>query len=407
MPNRWAVLLLLCLARVSVGLHLQAVAALSPFLIADLGLSYAELGTLIGLFLLPGVFIALPGGLVSGRLGDRATLLGALGLLTVGSGLLAVSSSLEIAVVARLLSGAGGVLVTMQVAKMTADWFAGKEIATALGLMLATFPLGIAVAMATLGGLASATDWRTAVAAAAAATGSVLALVALLYRDPARPGLLRGAPRPPLWVITPPELRLVLVAGAAFAVLNAAWVVFVSFTPTLLIARGLPAPAAAVLVSWASWCSIGAIVVAGYALDRLARPTRWIAFAAVVTAATCLAASLWEPALLWIVLFGIASAPTAVGVLALPSAVLNADSRRTGFGIFFTVNYVGFAALPALAGYLLDVTGSELAPLWLSGLLWLTLVASLALFRWLQGRTGRPADRRLHVEPPAVLVRSA
>ena len=42
MTSRWAVLALLCLARMSMGLHLQAVAAIAPFLITDLGCSYAE-----------------------------------------------------------------------------------------------------------------------------------------------------------------------------------------------------------------------------------------------------------------------------------------------------------------------------------------------------------------------------
>jgi hypothetical protein len=46
------------------GLHLQAVAAVAPFLMADLELGYGEIGTLIGIFLLPGAFLALAGVLV-------------------------------------------------------------------------------------------------------------------------------------------------------------------------------------------------------------------------------------------------------------------------------------------------------------------------------------------------------
>ena len=48
MTSRWAVLALLCLARMSMGPHLQAVAAIAPFLITDLGFSYAEVGLLTG-----------------------------------------------------------------------------------------------------------------------------------------------------------------------------------------------------------------------------------------------------------------------------------------------------------------------------------------------------------------------
>jgi hypothetical protein len=47
-------------ARTTVGFQFQSVGAVGPFLVTDLGLSYAELGSLMGLYLLPGVVLALP-----------------------------------------------------------------------------------------------------------------------------------------------------------------------------------------------------------------------------------------------------------------------------------------------------------------------------------------------------------
>ncbi|HZO25778.1 MAG TPA: MFS transporter, partial [Chloroflexota bacterium] len=90
--GRWGVLAVTCLARVSMGLHLQVVAAVAPFLIADLGLGYGEIGTLIGIFLLPGVVLSIPGGLISRRFGDTRALIGAIVLLAVGTGLLALGT---------------------------------------------------------------------------------------------------------------------------------------------------------------------------------------------------------------------------------------------------------------------------------------------------------------------------
>ena len=47
------------------------VGSLTPFLVRDLGLDYAQIGILVGAFILPGVAISLPSGLLSRSLGDK------------------------------------------------------------------------------------------------------------------------------------------------------------------------------------------------------------------------------------------------------------------------------------------------------------------------------------------------
>src|SRR5579883_2203955 len=51
--GRWLILAVLFLARTAMGLQFQAVAALSPYVIADLAIDYARLGWLIGLYPCP------------------------------------------------------------------------------------------------------------------------------------------------------------------------------------------------------------------------------------------------------------------------------------------------------------------------------------------------------------------
>ena len=64
MSNRWIVLALVFLTRTSMGFQFQSVGSSAPLLVAELGLTYAQLGTLIGLYMLPGAFFALPGGVI-------------------------------------------------------------------------------------------------------------------------------------------------------------------------------------------------------------------------------------------------------------------------------------------------------------------------------------------------------
>ncbi len=71
MSRRWLILAMLFAARTVIGYQYQSVAAVSPFLMADLGIDYGQFGTLLGLYFLPGIVLALPGGLLGRRFGDK------------------------------------------------------------------------------------------------------------------------------------------------------------------------------------------------------------------------------------------------------------------------------------------------------------------------------------------------
>lgn len=103
MRDRRAVLALLCFARVTMGLQFQSIAPIAPLLAADLRLSYAQLGLLIGVFMVPGALLSLPGGLLGDRFGDRRIMLVALALLSGGRLVVAGSRSIAVALVGRLL----------------------------------------------------------------------------------------------------------------------------------------------------------------------------------------------------------------------------------------------------------------------------------------------------------------
>ncbi|NIR84984.1 MAG: MFS transporter, partial [Gammaproteobacteria bacterium] len=146
MHRRWVVLIALTLARTTMGLQFQSVAAVGPILVETLDLSYAALGTLIGFYLLPGMAVALPGGWLGQRFGDKRIVLLGLALMTAGGALLAASESYAPMIAGRIVSGAGAVLLNVLVTKMVTDWFAGREIVSAMGVLLSSWPLGIALA---------------------------------------------------------------------------------------------------------------------------------------------------------------------------------------------------------------------------------------------------------------------
>src|ERR1700753_909339 len=128
----------------------QTVAAVAPLLGSEFGVGLADIGLLIGLYFTPGIALALPGGAIGQRFGDKETVLAALVLMLGGSLEMALSASWDVQIAGRLVAGAGGVLLNVQMTKMVADWFAGQEIATAMSIFVNSWPAGIALSLLTL-----------------------------------------------------------------------------------------------------------------------------------------------------------------------------------------------------------------------------------------------------------------
>ena len=119
MNNRWVTLALVFLARTSMGFQFQSVAAVAPPMLAELGLSYAQLGTLIGLYMLPGALFALPGGVIGQRLGERRVVIAGLALMVAGGLLTAAATGFGGAVAGRLLSGVGAIVMNILLATVS------------------------------------------------------------------------------------------------------------------------------------------------------------------------------------------------------------------------------------------------------------------------------------------------
>src|SRR6185295_241599 len=145
---------------------------------------WAQVGLLMGLFMLPGVVFALPGGLLGQRFGSLRVVIAGLGLMIVGGMLVAYAGGFASAALGRI----GGVLVNIMLARMVADWFREQELQTAMGLMLAAWPFGMALALMMLGPLALLASWRVAEYATVVAAGLALGIMALIYQDPAGAG---------------------------------------------------------------------------------------------------------------------------------------------------------------------------------------------------------------------------
>ena len=394
MTSRWAVLALLCFTRATMGLQAHSVPPVTPYLVADLGLNYTQVGWLIGLFSTPGLILAMLGGLVAAQLGDRRVFLFGLVALVVGAVLFALSGGYPAALLGRGLGGVGFVLVNMLMMKTVTDHFAGRELSTAMGVLMMSWPLGISFALLALGLLAEQWGWRVALTVPAFFSVVALALVAKWLPSPAgsRPAAAEDPPAGS-WP-TLGETGRILIIALMWGLYNAGFTVFLGFAPSMLVAWGLSKAAASAAVSVASWVWIASLPLGGLLADRSGRPHTFIVAVALLAALllailpyVALQGSVWALTAL-IALIGLVFGAPPGAVMALPAQVMRPSTRSIGFGIFYTGNYILMASLPPLAGWVLDLTGHPAAPVWFAAGLFLFMPVLLAIFRhWTQRAT--------------------
>ena len=381
---RWSILALLFVCRASLGLQFQTLGSVADPLVAQFGFGYTEIGTLIGLFMLPGLLLSMPAGWAGRHASDRQLVSTGLLLMALGGGVAALAQSFGQLAIGRLVSGAGFVFATLYFTKMVIDWFGGLELATALGILVMSWPFGIAAGQLGHAWLAATFDWRAAFIVASVCCAAGAAAVALSYRSPpaaaaASVPAANGLPRD--------ELLLTLLAAAIWGLFNAGYVVYLIFAPRVLMASGYSATQAASVISIASWVMILSVTVAGRIADKTGRPATVLCACLAVGIGSMLGLQHGTWAIALSLAFGLFGAAPAGIVMSLTAQSMAPQRRAFGMGVFFTFYFFIMTAAPPVAGSLFDRTGQPYtAIIFAAGLFVATglgFVAFGPLKRWL------------------------
>jgi len=390
MNSNWRCLAALTLARAAMGFQFQSIAAVAPLVGDDIGLDKTQLGWLIGLYLLPGVAFALPGGLLGRRFGDKRLVLAGLALMAIGGAWLAVAESFAVANAARFTSGIGAVILNVLMTKMVTDLFAGRERLLAMSVLINSWPIGIGISLAVIGPLGELAGWRWGVASSALFATIGLAVVATLYRPPAAsPGVATApsaAPGIGLGILSRAEWALLAIGSLPWLLYNAAYQIVLSFLPSFLVGNGLGIARAGWLVAVNTVMFVISVQVGGFLLQRSARPERLCHVTIVAWCATLLFIAAGSAPLPWLVLGGLVGGIPAAALVSAPGEFLRPESRGAGMGVFYTVYYLGCAVLPTLAGALYDASGGK-AALWMAAVT--AFLATLTLFAFRRAMAAR------------------
>ncbi len=349
----WIILLALTMGRIGFGYQFQSIATLATDLVPRFALTYAQLGSLIGTYMLLGAVTALPLGLLGRRFGDKLILGAGLALMTLGSAVCAWAASPVGMAVGRAAAGVGAVAMIVIQGKIIAEWFTGRFFMIAISVTVGAFAIGMGASQLILPPLLAAFGLRTALMSAAIPSGVALVLIVTFLGAPPN-----AVPVPRRFSLpSRHEWLLLSVAGIAWMTYTAGFSSFASYLPASLAMRGEGLLVIGLVMTIATWGGVPAIIIGGNLAHRFGGlPVFLFGFASMVIGMTGMALTGWP--LLWAVLWGVTGGIHPGVVMAAATLSARPENRATGMGIFYMVYYVGGAIAPALCGMAADRTGS-------------------------------------------------
>lgn len=390
---RWVLLAGLWLMYFCFGLTTAGMAPLVAPIAADLRLSHAAMGGVLGAWPLVYIVSAAPAGMVLDRLGVRVSLALAAAVIALSNLLRAVAVDHLGLYVAVAVFGLGGPLISVGAPKLIALAFEGNDRGLAMGVFVTGPAVGGVTALALthsvllplLGG------WRRVLAAYAIfviGAGAAWLAVSAGSRHTSVDGTEMGEPPSRLGgladLVATRPVRLVLLMSVGIFFVNHG---LNNWLPEILRTGGMDATAA----GW--WASIPTVagIAASLVVPRAAVPARRLAVLGTLFAAGAVATLLIlrspGPMLAGaLVVHGITrgSAMAMAVLLLMDMPGVRADAMGATVGLFFAVAEIGGVLGPLTMGVLYDRTGTFASPLHVQAAVCLALVGVVAALR----RTG-------------------
>jgi len=354
--SRWWILFLVHMSMLVYALNLQMIPPLLPTLITKLGLTHTQAGTLMALFTLPGIFLAIPGGRVSDTIGPRGVALWSLALLGTGA-LLMFPLHPAFLLTGRLCSGVGGAVIVVVAPQIIARTFYGRELGFAMGIYNTAVPLGTMTAFNLLGFFAGRLGIPVVFMATASFSFVVLAAFYLTYAD-TEPEHARTAVE---------EKFSFKGLGKGIWVVSLVWVLFnisilayFTYSIDYFTGEGMSGATARFLGSLPMLLSVFFTPLAGFAMQRFGLRKSLITVGCAISSAAILFILISKPAMILplsvILGAGISMVPPAVFTIA--GEIVPHSRVGTGYGLVTSIFNLGvFFGIPMI-GHMRDITAS-------------------------------------------------
>jgi CP family cyanate transporter-like MFS transporter len=363
-PSRWLMLALVWLMYASFGITQGSIPPVAGLVIEDLGITYSQMGLVLGFWQLVYIGTSFPLGHLIDRLGIRRSL--GIGILFVWLSLClrGLAPNFTVLLFAMALFGIGGPIISIGAPKVVSMWFRSEDRGLAAGIYTTGPLVGSAIALATAASLVLPLtgSWRGIAPVYGAIVFLVMAAWWILAKDRGHQ-FARSRPRDSGYQtfrriarIRTVRVVLVLAVGSFFMSHG-----LMAWTPSVLHERGMT-------LSQAGWWSAAGTAAGVVGLILLPLAGRYISRSLtlrilfVVSAISNLGLiTLRGPALIGaLILSNIARAPFMPLLILILMETPGVGSAFMGAaaGLFFSAAEIGGVGGPLVLGVTRDISGS-------------------------------------------------
>jgi MFS family permease len=266
----WVILAVVYFASVVAPFIQFKIPPIMPFLMQEFGIDLTQAGLLMSSIAFVGLLLALPTSLVLRRFGAKTTLMVSLGLMAIGAGIGAFSSSFSMLLGSRVIEGMGIGLMGITAPATLAMWFPPDRQGTPMGIWATWVPVGSVLVFNLAPMMVISFGWQSIWWLGVAFAVLMMAICALLIKQPpvSSPTNAQAGESPSLRKAL--ANRNIWLLGLEFACMNFAMVAIATYYPTFLSeVRGYPLGQAAFIASLGTLVILFSAPAAGLLSDRI------------------------------------------------------------------------------------------------------------------------------------------
>lgn len=359
---RWVVLALCVLTNMLVVASQLAVASPSiPVFMNIFGISSAVAGLITSFWAVSRVIVSIPAGAVAMRLGTTSALV--IGILISFTGWVVTSAAPDYSGVlfGRFVMGFGSGTIATVAPVAISEWFARKELGTAMGFWSSSMTLGLTWEIPLAAWMICSWGWRLTYTIFALASLVMLAPTLLILRK--RPPYQLDPPGRLLWceVIELLKNRTFLKTCAAIFFGVGLWSVYSTYVVKWCMAKGYDYMEASLFGTVLNAGCIASQVVSGRIADKILKNGHKPLFivGAVLTSAITLVFTyipLGPATTLAVAVMGAGIAPILVTMFSIPISTARPEQRSLAMGLTGSFIYAAYM-LTLPVGYAYDTHG--------------------------------------------------